>query len=279
MSRAELERALWAVLDTLREYLGDLVLIGGWVPYLHFTYGDVATPSATVSLTAEADLMVPASLPAGGRKAITEILEEAAFDRVGETGVVWGRDVRGGERIEFFLPHRGPALRAGRPIPVAEQPGLKALPLDLLWVLEASTGVIRFPSPDGQGEPVDVRVPSIAAFALNKANTFNLRGGRDGAVKSGKDLVYLRDVMAAGEHVRAIVERDLELLLVGAEADRVGDYVRRAGYYLRNVAERYCPQGVDILVERDGLTPADARADLEGHLADLVVVLAGAADT
>lgn len=57
MSRAELERALRAVLDTLREYLGDLVLIGGWVPYLHFTYGDVATPDAAVSLTAEGDLM------------------------------------------------------------------------------------------------------------------------------------------------------------------------------------------------------------------------------
>lgn len=188
MSRAELEHALWVVLDTLREYADELVLIGGWVPYLHFTYGDVASPEATVSLTAEADLLVPANLPAEGRKAIAEILEEAAFNPVGETGIVWGRDVQGGERIEFLLAHRGPALRAGRPIPIAQQPGLRALPLDHLWVLEASTGVILFPSPDGQGPPVGIRVPSITAFVLNKANTFNLRGGRDGEVKSGKDL-------------------------------------------------------------------------------------------
>ncbi len=278
MSRAELEHALWAVLDTLREYLGDLVLIGGWVPYLHFKYGDLGTPDATVSLTAEADLMVPANLAAEGRKAITEILEEAAFDPVGETGVVWGRDVKGGERIEFLLPRRGPTLRAGRPVPIAQQPGLRALPLDHLWMLEVSTGVIPFPSPDRRGQPVDVRVPSIAAFVLNKANTFNLRGGRDGEVKSGKDLVYLRDVMAAGEHVQAVVEGELELLLSGPEAERVGDYVRRADFHLRNVAEQYHPEAVDILVERDGMIPAEARADLEGHLDDVVELLAAGSD-
>jgi hypothetical protein len=34
-----LERGLRSVLWTLRDYLPDLVLIGGWVPHLHRRYG------------------------------------------------------------------------------------------------------------------------------------------------------------------------------------------------------------------------------------------------
>lgn len=273
MSRAELEEALWAILDTLREYLSDLILIGGWVPYLHFRYGDVANPDAAVSLTVEADLIVPARLPAEGRRAVTEILEEAAFNPIGESGVVWGRDIEGGEKIEFFIPHGGPAARATRPVQIGEQPGLRALPLDHLWVLQASTDEIRLASPGGRGQPVQIRVPTMTAFVLNKANTFNLRRGPDGELKSGKDLVYLRDVMAAGEQAQVIVERELGLLLASQDAGRVRAFVDRAGVHLRMVAEKYYRGAVDILVERDGVTPAVAQADVEGHLADLADLL------
>lgn len=101
--------------------------------------------------------------------------------------------------------------------------------------------LILVPSPDALGEPVDIRIPSLAAVLLNKANTFNLRGGPDGELKSAKDLVYIRDVMAAGERAEAIVQGELETLIRGGEADRVRSLVRRAEYHLRNVAERYLP--------------------------------------
>lgn len=273
MNRPELEQALWSVLDTLREYLGDLVLVGGWVPALHFRYGDVANRDAAVSLTAEADLVVPHDLPAEGRRAITEILEEAAFRPVDDNGVVWGRNVEGGERIEFLLPHDGPARRAARPVRIGDQPGLKGLPLAHLWVLKASTSVILFPSPDGRGAPIEIRVPSLAPFVLNKANTFSLRGGRDGRIKSGKDLVYLRDVMAAGERAQQAVKDELEFLLTGEHAAGIAAEVRRAGVHLRLVAKKYYPEAIDILVARDDVTQADAQADLEGYLTDLSELL------
>lgn len=276
MSRADLERALWAILDTLREYLDDLILIGGWVPYLHFRYGRVANPEAGVSLTAEADLVIPPHLPGQGRRTIAGILEDAAFNPIDENRVVWGRDVQGGERIEFLLSNEGPALHAARPVPISGQPGIRGLALNLLWPLRDFTVVIILPRPDGLGEPVAIRIPSLAAFLLNKANTFHLRGGPDGELKSGKDLVYVRDVMAAGERAEAIVQGELETLMGGGEAERVSDLVRRAEYHLRNVAERYYPHAVELLTERDGMPPAAAQADLEGHLADLAALLQAA---
>ena len=38
-NRSEMEAALWSILDALRAYAADVLLIGGWVPYLHLTYG------------------------------------------------------------------------------------------------------------------------------------------------------------------------------------------------------------------------------------------------
>ena len=32
--RTDLEASLWRILDTLRSYAEDVILIGGWVPYL-----------------------------------------------------------------------------------------------------------------------------------------------------------------------------------------------------------------------------------------------------
>jgi hypothetical protein len=36
-NRTELEAALWSILDALRPYAEDMLLIGGWAPYLHLT--------------------------------------------------------------------------------------------------------------------------------------------------------------------------------------------------------------------------------------------------
>lgn len=65
MNRPDLERALWSILDLLREYAGDLVLVGGWVPYLHLTYGNASGSSVRTSWTGEADLVVPSGSALG----------------------------------------------------------------------------------------------------------------------------------------------------------------------------------------------------------------------
>jgi hypothetical protein len=46
-----LERGLRSVLWELRDYLPDLVLIGGWVPHLHRRYGGFPEWRGELSLT------------------------------------------------------------------------------------------------------------------------------------------------------------------------------------------------------------------------------------
>lgn len=269
-NRAELEAALWSILDTLRAYGEDVLLIGGWVPYLHLTYGPAAEKGARTSLTAEADLVVPGRLPPGDRPPVAEILDAAGYHRLPAAAAVWEKAPEHGERIEFFQIHRGPASRLSTIRPVEDQPGLEALSLDQLWILGAFTDVLLIPAPEDGAPPAPARVPLLGAFALNKANTFGLRGGGDGALKSAKDLLYLRDVMAAGERAATTLEIDLDTMLASGEARRVRDHIRRGVVHLENVAPRFHALTGDALSERDGVDAAVARADVEGHLTDLI---------
>ena len=72
-NRAELEAALWSILDALRGCAEELLLVGGWVPYLHLTHGRAAERGARTSLTAEADLVVPRKLPPGDRPSVADV--------------------------------------------------------------------------------------------------------------------------------------------------------------------------------------------------------------
>ncbi len=272
MNRTELEQALRTILDTLAEYLGDLILVGGWVPYLHLTYGEALTPGARTSLTADADIVVPTTLEFDERRPISEALQESGFRPLGDSRVVWVREPERGETIEFLQPHEGTARSRGTARSIQGQPGIRVLLLEHLWVLERFTCTVEVPASDMGSAPAPVRVPTLGAFILNKANTFSLRGGPDSDLKAGKDLVYLRDILAAGDDAITIVERDLAAML--AEDDvQVESLFHRGDYHIQHVSGRFIEPGAELLAERDGMSLAHARADLEGHLMDLRDVL------
>ena len=102
---------------------------------------------------------------------------------------------------------------------------------------------------------------------MNKANTFHLRGGDDAAIKAGKDLLYLRDIAAAGAQATTALEHDLAA--IRRTGMRTEAMMSRAGYHLRQVAPRYVGPAAEILAEREGFDVAAARADVEGHLTDV----------
>lgn len=273
MNRSELELALRAILVTLRDYLSELVLIGGWVPYLHFRYGTAASDESRTSLTADADLLIPEGMSRKARPAISEILRQADFSPLGSSHVVWVRNPERGEKVEFLQQVRGPAHARGKVASVAEQPGLRALSLDHVWILERFTEVLRIPRLDDEPDSLRIRVPTLAAFVLNKTNTFNLRAGSDSASKAGKDLLYLRDVMAAGDPAVASVKNSLRSMLGGDDGDRIARYLARALVHLNRVSQKFHSSAAKILAERDGVDYASAQADVEGHLTDLVEFL------
>jgi hypothetical protein len=114
-NRTELEAALWSILDALRPYAEDMLLIGGWAPYLHLTYGRAAEEGARTSLTAEADLVVPGRLPRGERPPVAEILEGAGYHRL-VPGTVEPGD-RAVLRRRRWPPHAFPGAAPHHPSP------------------------------------------------------------------------------------------------------------------------------------------------------------------
>jgi hypothetical protein len=58
--QADLEQMLRSILGELRPYQSDIVLIGGWVPYLYRHYGGFKPWRVPATLTFELDLLVPA---------------------------------------------------------------------------------------------------------------------------------------------------------------------------------------------------------------------------
>lgn len=194
---------------------------------------------------------------------------------------MWVRDMAAGEKIEFLVEHRGPALRKGDSVPVGGQEGVAAIPLPNLDLLE-NTRSLRVPAGalEGTDQWLEVRVPMLGAYVVNKAATFMQRGDlRDerNVPKLAKDLLYLRDLMAAGREVVASIEADIAKL--SGEDGRTRALVRTGanhlGLALGGALSRRLPEVAEMLLEREpGRSEDEALADVRGHLTDLQEILA-----
>lgn len=280
---ARLERGLRRILWELRDYLPELVVIGGWVPYLHRQYGGFRRWDAPVLLTVELDVLLEHPLPRAERPSLPDLLHAASFLPAGAAGgnAVWIGEIEAGEKIEFLTPHRGTARGVGLPVPVAGQAGLAAIPLPQLDLLAKHTTAIRVPVGVRDGEPVEVEVqlPTLGAYVLNKACTFAQRRAREGGSepsKQAKDLLYLCDLMAAGPEVVSRIEHDLAGMV--RRETKVRAAVRYAANHvsllLRDPTSARLHDVAAMMTERDpALSYQAARADAAGNLTDLFEIL------
>jgi hypothetical protein len=274
------EPALWRVLWELRPYLDDVVVIGGWVPYLYSRYGGFAEWRGRTSLTTEVDVLVDRPLPPGERESISEILQRGGFQRTeGSHGAaVWVGDLEAGEKIEFLVPHAGTARQIGDAVPVPAQTDMRAISLPGLEVMRRFKRRLSIPVPAQSGAAaLEVWVPWLGAYVVNKGATFTHRmpDSATGESKRPKDLLYLRDVSAAGPEVAEQVAGDIREMV---RDRRIADQVRYAANNLRLVVKgSYDPdvlQAVAAMREREPV-PSDAiaAAELRGYLADLLEIL------
>lgn len=294
--RQTLERALERILWEFRAYLTDIVIIGGWVPYLYQRYGPFPAWRGRLALTAEVDILVSRELPTADRPAIPEILKLAGFRPVytGPSAAVWANEPERGEKVEFLVPRSGPYRDLGNVVPVRAQRGMGAISLTELHVLQRHTGSLSVlaRSPDQRQASIDVRVPLLGAYVLNKAATFPKRTPLAlGAVASGsvvrsnpkkaKDLLYLRDLMHGGPDVVAAIERDVVAILerdpsvqhlIDAAANELDAVTRvRTGS-----SETLLNEVGAMLVEREPtMNREGATADVVGHLTDLAEIVLG----
>lgn len=229
-SRSHLEPALHRILQALDAYLPDLLIIGGWVPYLYKWYGTNVPWQSTLSFTSEVDVLAPNRLTRNERPSLREILDAAHFRpaQSPEMSAVWEGNVERGEKIEFFVVRTGPLSKADAPTPIADQQMIGAIPLDTLDLLQRNAAVLAVPTtlPNGDVRTVQVRVPQLGAYALNKCQTFNRRlssATTEGAQKRVKDLLYLRDQCLAPHSSAA---EGCALYRGGADAGGAGRHQR-----------------------------------------------------
>jgi len=279
-----IERAFYHVLWLLRNYLPDLVVIGGWVPYLYARFsGDPWI--GYQSLTAEVDVLTVPPLLTAGRPRLDETLRDAGLAPASETGpsAVWQAPLGSGEMIEFLTPHRGVITQLGSTVRVSGHGDVGAISLDAAGILAAHTLTLSVPVGEFEGrlQRVDVRVPRLGVYVINKAVTVVARRAHtDGPnPKQAKDLVYLHDVMAASDVVRQRVEVDIRALWnAGGRTSQERQAIRSArnnlGLVLNGILGRtLLPAAAVQLSERDGLSVIDAEARIRGYLSDLAQML------
>ena len=267
------ERALHRLLLVLRPYLPDLVLIGGWVPHLYRRYGGFAEWKSRLSGTAELDVLVTEFDDRVDRAPLATILRAADLEpEATSLGAVWTRGLGTGEKIEFFVPHDGMPRSIGKPRRLAAQEDIGAIQLTDLDMLRRHTRQLTVPVrvADEGTAALGVVLPTLGAYLVAKASTFMRRTGAthgDDRAKRPKDIVYMRDVMAASKEVVAQVERDIDELRRSGYAEQL----RHASNQLSILsgASPVLDQAAHELAERDGLPFEAARMDLEGYVADL----------
>lgn len=225
----------------------------------------------------EVDLLVSPPIETVDGRSLSEGLRESGFSPSGN-GAIWSRNPETGERIEFLRSHRGTAKTVGRPVPIEGQRDLKAIPLVGLDLLRDFSTALTIPviAPDGEPTEFEVNVPTLGAYLVNKSTAALRRPDREipGSIpKRAKDVVYIRDVMTAGEEVVARVEEDIEHIVTAGRKQFVERARTSLVMLLQSGSEGLLDVAAEELADRDRIDRKQARSEIEGRLTDLAEIL------
>jgi len=207
-----LARGLFKTLGVLREYLPEIVVGGGWAPFLYHRYIFDNRKREPI-FTRDIDLMVRPAVPVIGDKSIDKILLDAGLAAVFKStdnpavihyeGLIDGVDVE----IEFLTDLTGSETDAVKKV----QPDLHAEALRYIsLVVENVSQLIIEEIPEAEGKgPMLIKVPTPAAYIFHKGMIYRRR--RDQR-KKYKDLYYIFDILTGCGDLKASIIKDLEKL-------------------------------------------------------------------
>lgn len=263
------------LLAALEAYADEFVLIGGWVPQLYRGYAGIQW-NGKLSLTTELDAVVQQTVPANGRPPLRSILKEAGLrPRPGTVpGSVWEHRADDSDAIELFTPLPGP-IKGSASREISEQAGIAAIALPDLDLVASFVWAMSIPFGE---KHIRVRVPTLGAYMATKAMTFAARSTPADTTRSGqkrgKDLLYIYDVMRAGDDVYKMIQRDLDDI---AKSGRFANALRKARNSLTLLRGQSphpaLAEAILMVAERDGSSRAVAAADILGSTEDLAELL------
>ncbi len=196
------KQVLFSALDALRDYLSDIVIVGGWVPQIYAWKEE--TPEIPVR-SFDVDAAVAQKLPLRGEKRIVEVMEAAGFDKeIADAG--FGLAVFGRKKLQVtqFFYRKGkvkvpvefitPLFGRGEDTSVVIQGGLVVPALRYTDIVLAHTETVSLLGETlaGKRKYFTFKVPTLPAFVFAKGLIFERRSDND---KRGKDLAYILETL------------------------------------------------------------------------------------
>jgi len=243
-----LDPVLLRSLLAIEPYLDQVVVAGGWVPYLYQQLADQGS-SQRPPRTQDIDLAVPRDLVLK-EHSVDELLKAVGFkckfcslDTPPVTKYVAGDD----DEVEIEFITDAPGSKEGvRPV----QPGLTAQELRYVGLLLENTRLVRLLPPN---ERLTVRVPTPGAFILHKVLVVRRR--RE-PVKKEKDLFYIFFVVVSFPEWRDAMADELAGLAQGRPR-----WFRRALKDLTAWFESPDAEGISALLNQRPATAYPALTD------------------
>lgn len=249
-------RGLLKTLAVLRPYLPQIVIGGGWAPFLYYRYL-AKNLEHTPVLTRDIDLMVRHQVPIVGTKTIDEILTKEAkltaiFKNLGNPPVIHYEGIIDGAEVEIeFLTDQTGSLEEEV---IVVQKGLHAEALRYVSIIVENTLMLEID--DAESEQVDalliVQVPKPAAYIFQKGLSFSVRRDKQ---KASKDLYYIFDILAGIPWEYLLLSHDFEVLSGNHPA-----WFKKFKANLSTQFESPDAEGLFRIVEQ---RPADAFPDLD----------------
>jgi hypothetical protein len=215
------------LIEALRPWLADVVIVGGWAHRLHRHHPLADPPSFLPLATRDADIALSANEPMHGD--IAAALAVAGFkeERTGEQTPPVSRyllDNGGGFYAEFLAPLHGSAVkRDGKPDATVLKAGITAQKLRYVDLLLEQPFAVSLGS--AVGFPIDpaaeVQIPNPVGFIAQKLLIHQRRDPE----KRSQDVLYIHDTVilfaSRLDDLREIWREDVRPVLAARTAMRV----------------------------------------------------------
>lgn len=189
------EIGFYKTLYVLRDYLSEIIIAGGWAPFIYYRYL-LGNMSHEPVLTQDIDFVVKTELPVIGAKTVDQLLLEAGLRSefitrdnppiIHYKGAIEGTDVE----IEFLTDQTG----SNTANVMRVQEGLNAEALRYISIIIDNVIEVNVDAPALKDAkfPMKVKVPTPAAYIFQKGLIFRRRRDRE---KGAKDLYYIFDIL------------------------------------------------------------------------------------